>query len=417
MTHLTRTALSRAQDVLQQCISPIGIKASALESGYPQVWARDSMITMLGAVQLPGPEVQAAVKQCLVTLQEHQTDQGAIPSNVGVNGGCLDFRAYIDGNLWYIIGHHTYWRGYGDREFLATSWPRIERTFNWLYAQDVYQSNLIAMQEGSDWMDQMSIHGLGLCVNVLFYRALICASELAAELGHTDAATRYQAKAGLVYDALQKHFWVDMAELPHGLTGRFELEENDIVWGRKVSIIRERPYFLPYLGFRDLGHWFDTLGNLLAVLYGVATTEQAEQILRYIQQVGNDSPYPARAIYPAIYPGDPDWRDYYLNRNLNVPNQYHNGGIWPFVGGFYVAALVKHGDLKEATAALEQLAEANRQGKQGEWEFNEWLHGVTGRPMGQELQGWSAGMYVYAHHCVQERRVPFLESKPAQQVG
>ena len=46
-----------------------------------------------------------------------------------------------------------------------------------------------------------------------------------------------------------------------------------------------------------------------------------------------------RAIYPPVEPGDPDWRDYY--GTLNLPNHYHNGGIWPFLGGFYVAALVK----------------------------------------------------------------------------
>jgi len=44
-----------------------------------------------------------------------------------------------------------------------------------------------------------------------------------------------------------------------------------------------------------------------------------------------------------------------------------------------------------------------------EWEFNEWCHGRTGRPMGYPHQAWSAGMYVFAHRCAQEGRVPIFD--------
>jgi glycogen debranching enzyme len=76
------------------------------------------------------------------------------------------------------------------------------------------------------------------------------------------------------------------------------------------------------------------------------------------------------------------------------------------VGGFYVAALVKAGRLAEAERQLERLAEANRQGLHQEWEFNEFLHGQTGRPMGAIGNAWSAGMYVYAHAAVRRGAVP-----------
>ena len=45
----------------------------------------------------------------------------------------------------------------------------------------------------------------------------------------------------------------------------------------------------------------------------------------------------------------------------------------------------------QAAEQLERLAELNRQGVRGEWEFNEWAHGVSGRPMGFARQSWSAG--------------------------
>ena len=116
---------------------------------------------------------------------------------------------------------------------------------------------------------------------------------------------------------------------------------------------------------------------------------------------GLDQPYPVRALYPPIQPGDPDWRHYYRVRNLNLPHHYHNGGAWPFIGGFYVAALQRAGRHKEACSQLERLTEMNHQGRTREWGFNEWFHGLSGRPMGYDGQSWSTAMYLYAANAVE----------------
>jgi glycogen debranching enzyme len=92
-----------------------------------------------------------------------------------------------------------------------------------------------------------------------------------------------------------------------------------------------------------------------------------------------------------------------------LPYQYHNGGIWPFIGGFHIAALVKVGWMHEAENLLGDLAGANRLGVRDEWEFNEWLHGETGHPMGYPYQAWSAGMYVYAYHAVKTGETPLFD--------
>lgn len=123
-------------------------------------------------------------------------------------------------------------------------------------------------------------------------------------------------------------------------------------------------------------------------------TRREKRILDYMRQVGIADPYPVRVLHPIIYPGNKDWREYYRNNNLNLPEQYHNGGIWPFVGGFYVAALVKAGRVAEARRQLEKLAQLNRLGVEEEWEFNEWCQGRSGQPMGYPHQAWSAGMYI-----------------------
>jgi len=140
----------------------------------------------------------------------------------------------------------------------------------------------------------------------------------------------------------------------------------------------------------------------------VAAPAQAERILTYLHGAGLDRPYPIRALDHPIRPGDRDWRDYLFLRDLNKPDQYHNGGIWPFIGGFYVAALVAAGRHERAQEQLALLAALNRQGVRGEWEFNEWAHGLSGRPLGFPRQSWSAAMYLYAHETVRRGEPPFF---------
>ena len=177
---------------------------------------------------------------------------------------------------------------------------------------------------------------------------------------------------------------------------------------QNTAALTEAPYYLPWVGFREFGHTFDGFGNTLAILTGVADEARSKSILDYAHASGADYPYPFKAFSPPIYPGDRDWREYFRSRNLNLPNQYHNGGSWPFLGGFYVAALVKVGRNAQAEAQLHRLAEAVQQGVHGEWEFNEWHHGVTGRPMGYPLQAWSAGLYVYAYHALHDEDTAFF---------
>jgi glycogen debranching enzyme len=101
-------------------------------------------------------------------------------------------------------------------------------------------------------------------------------------------------------------------------------------------------------------------------------------------------------LYPSVQSGDPDWRSYYTVNLLNLPGHYHNGGIWPFVGGMWVRFIHRLGLHEVACRELYQLARLNRLGKHYEWEFNEWAHGRTGKPMGKCYQAWSAASYIRA---------------------
>jgi len=90
----------------------------------------------------------------------------------------------------------------------------------------------------------------------------------------------------------------------------------------------------------------------------------------------------------------PQWR--------NPPFRYLNGGIWPFIGGFYVLALLKSGRKQLAKAELSRLAQANKLGLKTEWEFHEWINAKTGKPAGAVGQSWNAATYIMAYKVVLE---------------
>jgi len=340
------------------------------------------MIALLGGRFAEDDEIQRALIASIALLKSRQTACGAIPNNVDCATLRPNFRAYADSGLWWIIGS----------SLMAPDPAATDAILNWYACQDVDQSGLISMQESADWQDLFCTRGKGLYLNCLYVMALRAA-------GHHD-------RADAVREAINRFFWYEgdgdmLRHVSHTFSTESKEERDSLGRKRwlpiKQHLIGER-YYLPYLGFRAVGEWFDTFGNLLAILAGVADDVRTATILDFIDKHGLASA-PIQSLTPVVRPGDPDWRDYY--GMLNVPHCYHNGGVWPFIGGFYVAALVKAGRVRQASVALNALAKLNESG-----EFNEWHHGETLAPMGVRAQAWSAGAYLFALECVKRSDVP-----------
>ena len=68
--------------------------------------------------------------------------------------------------------------------------------------------------------------------------------------------------------------------------------------------------------------------------------------------------YPVRAVTHPIRRRSALWRPYMARHRQNEVWQYHNGGIWPMVGGFWVVALAAAGRLPQARLELVKLARA-----------------------------------------------------------
>lgn len=369
---------------LRTCAHPAGLKASGRRVGHHQVWSRDAMIALLGGALSRDEEIRRALLTSLDLLRSRQAPTGAMPNNVDVVTLRPNFRAYADAGLWWIIGS----------SILAPDPAAWDRILGWYACQDVDQSGLISMQESADWQDLFCTRGKGLYLNCMYVLAL-------------QAAGRHE-QAAHVRELINQYFWYCgdgslLRHIRHTFSTESVQEQDSLGRKRwlpqKQSLLREH-YYLPWLGFRACGEWFDSLGHALAILAGVSSPEQSETIVDFVHRHRVDE-RPMKALTPYVKPGDPDWREYY--GMLNVPRHYHNGGVWPFIGGFWIAALVKSDRHDDAAAALERLAALNQAG-----EFNEWHQGETGEPLGVHDQAWSSGMYLYAYECVRTGRVPYF---------
>ena len=114
-------------------------------------------------------------------------------------------------------------------------------------------------------------------------------------------------------------------------------------------------------------------------------------------------------FFPFINPEDPDWHARYSE--YNKPGEYHNGGIWPFVCGLYIAALVAAKRQKLAEKKLITLTHIIKASRKDSltYGFNEWIKAQDGKQMGQDWQTWSAALYLYAVKCVEENRTPYFD--------
>ncbi|MBU89997.1 hypothetical protein CMO94_00530 [Candidatus Woesearchaeota archaeon] len=120
-------AYDEALKVPRNCSHTSGIKASAKTSGYPQIWARDSMITLLGATCIKDAKIKNSLKSSFNILAKEQSLLGIIPNNVDVRSLKPNFQAYADGGLWFVIGNANFFKQTNDKNFLKKNYPAIKK--------------------------------------------------------------------------------------------------------------------------------------------------------------------------------------------------------------------------------------------------------------------------------------------------
>ncbi|MFA5251379.1 MAG: glycoside hydrolase 100 family protein [Phycisphaerae bacterium] len=348
--------------------------------GYPEPYTRDLMICSLGILTTGNEKLLASLRRVLETLARNQSELGHIPSLVNDP----DDRGASDTTPLFVMAVGLYRKATGEKKFLEKA---VQKSLTWLRYQSPPNRCLVAQQPTSDWRDEQWVLGYGLYVNTIVYTCLCLFGQ------HKRAAETKEA--------------MDRFAI------RGERQERHVHEG---LALRSKPYYALWSYKVYRGEHFDLLGNSIAILNGIATPSRARKVISWIEKesealrknkdLAADLP---PNFFPYIRPEDPDWIPRY--EQYNQPGEYHNGGIWPFVCGFYIAALVAAGKYKLAEKRLIALTELVRAAREAEVEFgfNEWHRAQDGKPRGEDWQSWSAAMYLYAAKCVEEKKTPFFE--------
>ena len=340
--NLLDQTFQKAIEVLRMNITERGFSACSLAhdedpaSNYRSVWARDSAMTLMWSLPLGDNELTECGRRSLETILGAQSRDGHLPNYVDVETGEPQFGgigniAGIDSALWVVIAAWNYVKVTGDTAFALKHFGTIHRTMKWLRAHDSNNCGLLEMPEASDWTDLFPRSYNVLYDEVLWYRANVDFVEMRKLKGLP--VERYINRAVRIRKILNEQFWPTPQTIRESVESFAETQYN---LGRSRYLLAQITPF----GF---GWRCDVLANILAYLYGVIDEERARRVWQFLRQVGVDRPYPVKVLYPAVRPGAPDWRDYFLVNLQNLPNHYHNGGIWPFVGGLWVRFLKRLG--------------------------------------------------------------------------
>lgn len=399
---LIREGYEKAIVALKKNITPLGFSACSIkdnitygtDENYHSVWARDGAITLIGSLPLiHDEEIHQCQRQTLITLFEHISRNGQIPSNVRIKDNVADYSGVggicsIDSGIWVVIAFYEYVNTTNDIGFLRQYMPAIKETMRWLGAHDSNNDALLEIPEAGDWTDLFGGSYNILYDEILWYRSNVCFGRMLEMLGDYEKAGEYIRWSQVIKKEILQNFWPSTQQK---LFQSVSFAERQFTLGDTSYLIAQTTPF-------DFSWRCDVFGNILAFLHGTIDAEKAHQTFKFMLGVGVNDPYPVTNVYPVVTPGDPDWRPYYTVNLLNLPNHYHNGGIWPFVGGFWVKFINKLGLKDVAISELYKLALINKEGLTEEWEFTEWAHGTTGKAMGKAYQAWSAAQYISACH-------------------
>lgn len=349
--------------------------------GYPEPYTRDLMISTLGILASKDERLVAVIQTVLQTLARYQTLHGHIPSLVHDSQD----RGASDTTPLFLLAVAVYRQATGERRFLAAA---VRRALTWMQYQSPSDRYLVAQQPTSDWRDEQWVLGYGLFVNTVVYSYLRLLGE-------------YERAEGLRRE-------LGSFTVLGGLMSRHRVEG---------LALKHKPYYAMWSYKVYYSERFDLLGNSLAILSGMASHARAVRMIDWIEseckemkRKGDLAVDLPPNFFPFIQPGDADWMPRY--ERYNKPGEYHNGGVWPFVCGFYIAALVAAGKFRLAEEKLVCLTDLVHQARDAtlRFGFNEWIKAQDGLPMGQDWQTWSAAMYLYAAECVQQKRASFFDA-------
>src|SRR5215213_2279937 len=357
---------------------------------FSESWARDFGFAAYGLLTL---KQYNPVKETLEAFFWHQTSEGQLPVKLHSVDVVTRFlhsffereqsteillrpkfssghgAPSLDGQALLVIAALAYIQETGNKSFLENHWDELRAAMRWLenYRKGPDEDPLLHQGAFADWADSIARRGRVLYTNVVYWKALSEMAIAATQLNLQQEAVSYFVRAENVLRAINRHFW------------------------------REE---LGYFTTSDELTQLSSDGNLLAIAWGAAKPEQAESILRIMEETRMAEPVPTRVTYPS-YPR----QLIALENLLGGMANYHTDASWLWIGAWHVIALVKVGQLEQAQKLVSRFLKVIVNDRQ----VNE-VHAPNGKPLSsmwytpEAPLTWNAGMIIYACHLFESKR-------------
>jgi hypothetical protein len=275
---------------------------STLRTGrsWAGVWTRDVSYSTLLAMALV--QTESARK----SLEFKLNSRGRIIQDTGTGGS---WPVSTDRIIWAVAAWEIY-KVTGDEAWLDKIYPAIKCSLEDDILTDYDPVTGLVKGESSYldwreqeyplWMDPSDIYNSeNLGTNCVHYRALRILAEIERLKGGGDAG-RYDAFADKIKEGINRHLWME----DQGFYAQY-------LYGRQFLTASPRS---------------ETLGEALAILWGIASDEQAGRICA---KMANQD-YGTSCFFPNI---------------AGIP-PYHNDAMWPFVQAFWMRACKAAGNEK-----------------------------------------------------------------------
>jgi len=369
-------------------------------ANYKRVWGRDGVVAVVASLVSGDKDLIATSARTLRTLRDFQDKTGRIPSNVEFDDkGNATHTSYgmtvgrIDATMWYIIGVCQYVLRTGDTDFFDEFKESIESALFYLDCLDLNGRGLIYFPQGADWADEYINHGY-----ILFDQVL---NLLALESYYKVVGSQTLLRK---IDRLRKLILINY--FPDEENSDSPYVYNEILFDESMREY-DPPLPISYFTTHSVRHHVDNLANSMLLLSRILDTGDSLAIKdAIIEQFLSNGFRILPAFSPVIKEGDKHWEKlmhHYRFNFKNKPYNFHNGGLWPLVHGFFLANI----DGERGSELLEEFAETL---KKDRYIFPEFYHGETQEPGGTKYLGFSASAYIIAYQAIKNKKAPFILS-------
>jgi len=314
--------------------------------------------------------------------------------------------APVDSAMWWMILLHAYVQFSGDRDFADD--PQVQQTIRAilsLYLQESFETSpAMLVPDGSFMIDRrMGVYGHPLEIQSLFYGMLFTAEKYLAPGNDQSLLEQVQKRRRALRTYVRLFYWLDkprLNEIHRYRSEQFGPDAENLLNIYPASIPvwldgwfpADGGYFVGNLGPGRMDFRYFSLGNMLAVSFGLATDEQADKLMRLHEHRWMDliGEMPVKICYPAI--SGTQWQLLTGCDPKNVAWSYHNGGHWPCLLWPFAAAALRTGRRDLAQQAYSQAIHSVDEDR-----WQEYYDGKTGALIGRRsnaFQVWTAAAIV-----------------------